>query len=1309
MGRSTLEGTTTVNAGEDFEVTYKDAKGDKIKDGEIKYYKASEYDYKSINKEKVKPVDTGVKTDKDGKAKIKLEAGKYFIIAEATGKSRAKALEVEVKEESIPQKLNISLPKEMIDGYLCEVKVTDEAGKPVKDAEIAYGSRENRLETKGKTDENGKAIIKVSGGWFSDSITMYFQAEKGNVKSDIQTLKLLKEVYKIYIKPEKFLLQLGEKHLFKSTVEYSSSEINEEIKWESLSPQIATIDENGQVTAIKEGEAVIRASLKKDTRYYRETKIQVVKDVVKVHLRVELEGKSDYSGEVRISGTEISLEDILKNPRIVDKYGSEKKYETEFNEEGKLVALDRWQKGDPYFSVIINGKVIDNTKAAMIKTGDNIICSYNGATKQFKLEAPKKAVVNEEFKVVVKDEDGKAVEGAKVAIEYFKYWNESWSSSTEKNTDAKGVASFTIDGSGDYRIFVQKDGYIRSAVDNIQIGLPKIESNFPKEVKSNDEFQIVVTAAGNPIAEEKVYWAFKNRPGCKVEMGKTDVNGKITGKIDAPVGQYTLFADFHDNIVQIGDISVLEKNIYKVSKVGTVDDVRYKPISVCLKDKIYLFGGTQVKDWNKLDSILCFDPKTNEMKNVGKLPTTCVENVAVVDDKVYLIGNKKVYEYDVEKNEAVEVATLPDGYELKSTGNAVINKKVYIYERNNSKGSVVEFDPITKKVKIVGNIDLGSGNEWGGPTDGSMIVQANQKMYIIGGQWSKKVYEFNPVNNEILEVSTLDYSMANGTAISMGGKIYIFGEDIDKSISEQLFHVGSYHILEFDVKNKTFKNVGYLPTPTSCTAVVLAGNSVYIVGQSYRMKDSADTSTCNDIIKVTGFESQDTQKPEIIVNGIKDNTLVSAKEIAFTVQVTDNQDENITPQVKCNDKVITEKDGKYSVVLNEGNNTIEITAKDKAGNTENKKYTLVYKSNVIVNKIVIEGSKERLHPKDKITLKGKAVDEQNNVIPGKEFIFSSSDEKVATVDGKTGEVTVIGNGTVILTVALKDDAKVKESIKVTVTDKYEIYIRIEGYDHTVLPRTKLEVGVFDLSEYLGKASGGSAGESNGWDVSKFEKPTNAHAIVKALVDAGFRQKKDKELDGPKLFDLQDYGWSLYIAMLDGDREFDHEGMSGWLYRVNDVLPNVGCNGTPLNDGDEIVWMYSPYGFDNLYTKVFADKTNVKTNEQVNIKLDGYTGGYNIRKETVGGATILVNGKPYTKDGKEVVTDSKGNAVLTFDKPGDYTISSTRLDKKGLIDIIRPNPVVIHVTGTEGPNNKEELRKKILEILPETVDYSTKES
>ncbi|MFD3157694.1 DUF4430 domain-containing protein [Haloimpatiens sp. FM7330] len=254
-------------------------------------------------------------------------------------------------------------------------------------------------------------------------------------------------------------------------------------------------------------------------------------------------------------------------------------------------------------------------------------------------------------------------------------------------------------------------------------------------------------------------------------------------------------------------------------------------------------------------------------------------------------------------------------------------------------------------------------------------------------------------------------------------------------------------------------------------------------------------------------------------------------------------------------------------------------------------------------------------------------------------------------------------------------------------------MRVEGYDHTIVPRTKVKVGLFDLSPYLGPASGSSATKSKGWGIDKFNEPTNAHAVVKVLNNHGVN------------YDFQDYGWSLYIAMMDGDREFDEGPMSGWMYSVNGQLPPVGCNAKPLEDGDEILWFYGAYGFDTAVTKLHANKTSVKPGEEVSVTLDGFTtsgaGGedkvshYDKNSEKISNATIFVDGKEFKVDGKVVKTDSDGKATLKFKRAGKYELSAVRYKKSqgNKIDIVRPLPVEIDVEGDAVKDGKEDEKQK----------------
>ena len=50
--------------------------------------------------------------------------------------------------------------------------------------------------------------------------------------------------------------------------------------------------------------------------------------------------------------------------------------------------------------------------------------------------------------------------------------------------------------------------------------------------------------------------------------------------------------------------------------------------------------------------------------------------------------------------------------------------------------------------------------------------------------------------------------------------------------------------------------------------------------------------------------------------------------------------------------------------------------------------------------------------------------------------------------------------------------------------------------------------------------------------------------------------------------------SAYIAGIQYLYEFDYGSLSGWMYRVNGVFPEVGCQSCILNDGDNIEWLYT---------------------------------------------------------------------------------------------------------------------------------------
>lgn len=53
-----------------------------------------------------------------------------------------------------------------------------------------------------------------------------------------------------------------------------------------------------------------------------------------------------------------------------------------------------------------------------------------------------------------------------------------------------------------------------------------------------------------------------------------------------------------------------------------------------------------------------------------------------------------------------------------------------------------------------------------------------------------------------------------------------------------------------------------------------------------------------------------------------------------------------------------------------------------------------------------------------------------------------------------------------------------------------------------------------------------------------------------------------------------FGSSIYVRGIGGLYEFDYGGNSGWMYKVNNVLPRYGANSYKLKNGDELVWYYT---------------------------------------------------------------------------------------------------------------------------------------
>ena len=55
-----------------------------------------------------------------------------------------------------------------------------------------------------------------------------------------------------------------------------------------------------------------------------------------------------------------------------------------------------------------------------------------------------------------------------------------------------------------------------------------------------------------------------------------------------------------------------------------------------------------------------------------------------------------------------------------------------------------------------------------------------------------------------------------------------------------------------------------------------------------------------------------------------------------------------------------------------------------------------------------------------------------------------------------------------------------------------------------------------------------------------------------------------------------FGSATYVRAINGLAEKDHGPLSGWMYKVNGVAPNISADSYKLKKGDQVVWYYVNY-------------------------------------------------------------------------------------------------------------------------------------
>lgn len=204
-------------------------------------------------------------------------------------------------------------------------------------------------------------------------------------------------------------------------------------------------------------------------------------------------------------------------------------------------------------------------------------------------------------------------------------------------------------------------------------------------------------------------------------------------------------------------------------------------------------------------------------------------------------------------------------------------------------------------------------------------------------------------------------------------------------------------------------------------------------------------------------------------------------------------------------------------------------------------------------------------------------------------------------------------------------------------DTTTVTVRVEGYNQTILPTTKVEVSAFDLT--------GIVTDQQLADSYKTNSTTFAlHAIVKAFKDAGY-DVTDKE--------QFDFGDGSYFTNLAGLKAGSVTTRDGWSYAVNNTSPSVGANAYEVKSGDEIVvyfgtdWMVDAYSFFTLKSV---------ENKQYKIELSGIYFDENWAPvvKPISDATIIIDGVESTYK-----TNADGFVSIQFATEGKHELTAVK--------------------------------------------------
>ena len=195
---------------------------------------------------------------------VAVSAGEADITASVTDSEMSAVCKVTVKvaakDITVPDNLDVKLN----DGNETTVEATVSPADAT-DVEVKYASTDEAVAV---VDKDGKVQILQPG---ECGITTTLMQDGEKVTEKTTYVKAFYEVESITLDSNEGKLTVGNSHTIKATVAPEEVAAETTIEWSSSNEKVATVDENGKVTAIAAGEATITATAGEESANYEVT------------------------------------------------------------------------------------------------------------------------------------------------------------------------------------------------------------------------------------------------------------------------------------------------------------------------------------------------------------------------------------------------------------------------------------------------------------------------------------------------------------------------------------------------------------------------------------------------------------------------------------------------------------------------------------------------------------------------------------------------------------------------------------------------------------------------------------------------------------------------------------------------------------------------------------------------------------------------------------------------------------------------------------------------------------------------------